>query len=180
MRMAQNATGQRAMPQAHWKAPPTPAFFEIESPSAPPTTISRKMPAVVIPLVTTRRIAIPRTFQKGRVSGRSYARLTALITEVIAPLATQTAPKKPIRNDVVEQVEEAQRADEKSDGGEEGEQRAVGDLLGETHAIVLHERREAAPDCGKPFGRSQLLRRARDVPGAGLSISRGRQCGSGR
>ena len=56
------------------------------------------MPAVVIPLVRTRTIAVARVFQKGRVSGRSYARLTALITEFIAPLAIQTAAKKPITN----------------------------------------------------------------------------------
>ena len=60
--------------------------------------MSRKMPAVVIPLVRTRRMAIARSFQNGRVSGRSYARFTALITEPIAPLATQTAARNPMRN----------------------------------------------------------------------------------
>jgi len=35
---------------------------------------------------------MPRTFQNGRVSRRPYARLTALITLPIAPLAAHTAP----------------------------------------------------------------------------------------
>src|SRR5437773_8569698 len=96
--MAQNATGQRAIPQTHSNAAPTPAFFEIASPSAPPTTIRRKTPAVVIPLETTSRIATPRTFQGGRVSCRSYALFTALIIEAIAPLAAQTAPRSPMMN----------------------------------------------------------------------------------
>jgi hypothetical protein len=46
----------------------TPWWVTSASPSAPPTTMRRKMPAVAIPLETTRRIAIPRTFQNGRVS----------------------------------------------------------------------------------------------------------------
>ena len=36
------------------------------------------------------------TFQTGRVSTRSYARLTAFSTEPIAPLAAQVAPARPI------------------------------------------------------------------------------------
>ena len=40
-------------------------------------------------------IAVRRFFQNGRVSMRSYARLTALITEPIAPLAAHTAPAPP-------------------------------------------------------------------------------------
>src|SRR4051794_36957480 len=58
----------------------------------------RKMPAVVIPLAATRRIARARTFQIGRVSCRSCALFKALIMEVMAPLAAQIAPKKPIAN----------------------------------------------------------------------------------
>jgi hypothetical protein len=57
--------------------------------------MSKKVPAVVSPLETTRRIATARTFQNGRVSCRSIAFLTALTTVPIAPLATQTAKKKP-------------------------------------------------------------------------------------
>src|SRR5437667_12848312 len=94
--MAAKATGQRTIPQVHWNAPPRRAFFAIASPSAPPTTMSKKIPAVVIPLETTRRIATPRTFHNGRVSGRSYAAFPALITDLIAPLAAHTAPATPI------------------------------------------------------------------------------------
>src|SRR5436309_3135087 len=100
--MAAKATGQRTIPHVHWNAPPRCAFFEIASPREPPTTMSRKIPAVVNPLTTTRRIATARTFQIGRVSCRSTARFTALITDDIAPLAAQTAPKKPIRNAAAE------------------------------------------------------------------------------
>ena len=39
-----------------------------------------------------------RVFQNGRVSTRSYARLTALITAPIAPLAAQVAPAAPTTN----------------------------------------------------------------------------------
>ena len=209
--MAQNATGQRANPQVHSNAPCRRAFFAIAFPSAPPTTMSRKMPAVVIPLRTTRRIAIPRTFQIGRVSCSSCALFIALITDDIAPLAAQTAPTRPMRNasrrgssrrvplqaadevdhavgrdrieqalEVVEEVEEPERADEKGHRREEGEERAVGDLLGEARAVVLLERGEAPLERGPPVGQAQLLGRARSVPGGRVSISRGRQCGSGR
>jgi len=62
----------------------------------------RKMAAVVIPLETTRRIARARTFQIGRVSCRSCALFKALIKEVMAPLAAQIAPKRPIANAAAE------------------------------------------------------------------------------
>src|SRR6266576_609114 len=81
---------------------------------------------------------------------------------------------------VVEQVKETERPDEEGYGREEGEKRAIGDLLGESHAVVLHESAEAAFERSHPLGRAQLLWRARDVPGGCVSISRGRQSGSGR
>ena len=56
------------------------------------------IPASTKPVMNTSSRAIARTFQNGRVSIRSYALLTALIIELIAPLAAQTAPKNPSTN----------------------------------------------------------------------------------
>src|SRR6266480_2692474 len=129
----------------------------------------------------------------------------------IAPLAAQTAPKKPITNatpdvppleslqvrdernhalrrdrveqllDVVEQVEHAERADQERDGREECEQRAVGDLLREAHAVIAHERAEAPFQRRDPLAEAQPLGRARRTPySCATVLSRGRQGGSAR
>ena len=53
-------------------------------------------PAITVTVTITSTIAMIRVFQNGRVSTRSQARLTALMTAFIAPLAAQTVPKAPI------------------------------------------------------------------------------------
>ena len=86
----------------HRNAPPACALCEIASPSVPPITISSSIPAVTMPEAITSTIEIRRTFQNGRVSIRSYALLTDLTTEPIAPEATQTAANRPITSATIE------------------------------------------------------------------------------
>src|SRR5207247_6847662 len=77
------------------------------------------------------------------------------------------------RLDVVEEVKEAERSHEEGHRGEEGQERAVGDLLREAHAVVLQEPREAPLEDGRPLGAAEALWRAGRAADPGSPLSRG-------
>ena len=54
------------------------------------------------PVSITSASASRRTFQNGRVSSRSSARLTALMIEAVAPLAAHRAPTTPMKRAITE------------------------------------------------------------------------------
>ena len=69
-RTATKAIGQRRTSQNHVNAPERSALRAIASPSLPPKTTSRSIPAKTSPDARTRTSEMSRTRQMGRVSSR--------------------------------------------------------------------------------------------------------------
>ena len=70
-------------------------------------------------------------------------------------------------------ADQPEQADEQDDAGEEGEQRAEGDLLREAHAVVPEELLERPLEDVHPLARREAVRPGRNV--ADVGVSRGRQ-----